>query len=249
VLHLRNIKLTVEYHGGNYCGFQIQEKAGLPTIQGVLEGKLSLLAKEKIRIIGAGRTDSGVHAKGQVVNFFSKWKIPIDRVVVALNSVLPKDIVVIKAEEVPEEFHARFSPKAKSYRYQIYNSNVPSAFQADFAWFVPYSLDFAKMQQGAAFFLGTHDFASFKSSGSAVKNNVREIHSLELVQDGPLITINIKGNGFLYNMVRIITGTLVEVGKGRISPSDVKTILEAKDREKSGPTAPPQGLFLIKVGY
>ena len=246
---MRNIKLTIEYDGTNYCGFQVQENTGLRTIQGVLEEKLALLSREPIRIAGAGRTDSGVHARGQVVHFFSQWKIPREKITVAVNSVLPKDIVVKSAEDVPEEFHARFSTKGKKYLYRIYNDRVPSAFEDKYAWFIPYRLDFEKMREGASYLVGEHDFSSFKSSGSVIKNNIRTIWSLELSRQGPVIEIEVMGNGFLYNMVRIITGTLIEVGRGRRKPLEIKEILNAKDRNKAGPTALPKGLFLTEVFY
>ncbi len=246
---MRNIKMTIEYDGTDYCGFQVQENTGLRTVQGVLEEKITLLSRETIRIAGAGRTDSGVHARGQVVHFLSQWTVPKEKIAVAVNSVLPKDLVVKSAEDVPSEFHARFSAKGKKYHYRIYNDPIPSAFEDKYSWFIPYRLDFEKMTEGANYLVGEHDFSSFKSSGSVIKNNTRTIWSLDLTQQGPLIEIEVMGNGFLYNMVRIIAGTLIEVGRGKLKPLAIKEILSAKDRSKAGPTAPPKGLFLTEVFY
>lgn len=246
---MRNIKLVLEYDGTNYNGFQVQEKTQLPTIQGVLEDKLSFLAKQRIRITGAGRTDAGVHAKGQVVNFRSQWNIPIEKVSLALNSILPKDIAVKTAEDVGEEFHARFDARGKSYRYRIYNNRIPSVFDTKYSWFIPYFVDLDKMIEGSKTLFGEHDFTSFRASGSVVKDSIRTIYNLDLKQKGPIIELTISGNGFLYNMVRIIAGTLVEVGRGKLTTGDVKRILEAKDRKEAGPTAPPHGLFLMDVFY
>ncbi len=245
-----NIKLTIAYDGTDYYGFQEQRGSGLPTVQERLEGALSKLAKQPIQVIGAGRTDSGVHARGQVVNFkCDSWPVPLNKTPLALNSILPDDIVVTLAEQVPEDFHSRFSAKGKTYRYTIYNHPIPNPFVRRFALHEPRPLDVKAMNKGAGYLVGTHDFKSFQAQGTPVKSTIRTISAASVERDGNHVILNFTGNGFLYNMVRIMTGTLIDVGLGKIEPEMVKDILLARDRTKAGMTVPPQGLCLMEVYY
>lgn len=247
---LKNIKLTVAYDGTNYHGFQEQRGTGLVTIQEVLENKLSHLAKKRVQIIGAGRTDSGVHARGQVVNFRSEnWPVPTDRIHLAMNSLLPSDIAVLKADEVPVDFHARFSARAKTYRYSIYHHRVMSPLHRLYYYHEPRKLDIESMKRGAAILVGTQDFKCFQSQGATVKDTVRTIYRAELIYEPPLLFIELRGDGFLYNMVRIITGTLLKIGIGKTPWFEMEEIIKSKDRSMAGPTAPPQGLYLQEVEY
>jgi len=248
---LRNIKLTIAYDGTNYHGFQEQRGTGLLTVQEVLEKCLYRLAGREIRVTGAGRTDAGVHARGQVVNFNAcGWNIPTERIVLALNGMLPADIAALKAEDVEPQFHARFSALAKTYRYTIYNSRIPSPFWRLYSYFVPRPLDVEAMARAAKKLEGTHDFAAFQAAGSPVKNTVRTLYSVDVCREGEeLIHLIFRGNGFLYNMVRIMVGTLVEVGLGKREPDDIPDILASRDRTRAGPTAPPGGLCLERVEY
>lgn len=246
----RNVKLTVAYDGTDYYGFQDQNDPSLPTIQSRLEQAIAVVTKVSHRINGSGRTDAGVHALGQVVNFRTTASIPTDRFVPALNSVLPRDIVVTEAEEVPLDFHARFSAKRKTYRYWIETGKVPNVLRRRYSHFVSVPLNLDRLKQAAQRLVGEHDFASFQASGSNVKTTVRRIYRLDVTSnpDG-LIEIEVEANGFLYNMVRIIVGTLIEVGRGKLAPEEIDDILAARDRNAAGPTAPPQGLCLLRVDY
>ncbi|RKD34146.1 tRNA pseudouridine(38-40) synthase TruA [Thermohalobacter berrensis] len=245
---MRNIKLTIEYDGTRYCGWQIQPDN--ITIQEELEKAITKITKEKIKLIGSGRTDSGVHARGQVANFYTKSRVPAQKFKLAINSLLPKDIAVLESEEVEKDFHARFSAKGKEYKYLIYNNKIRSPLLRNYTYHVPYSLNVEKMKKAATHIIGTHDFKAFMSSGSSVKDTVRTIHSLS-IEERPenIIEIRIKGNGFLYNMVRIITGTLIEVGTDKIPVDDISEIINSQNRSKAGHTAPPQGLYLERVFY
>jgi len=247
---MRNIKLTIAYDGTEYFGFQEQRGTGLPTIQEVLENALSKMAGSYIQIYGAGRTDAGVHARGQVINFdCSKWPVPTERMVLALNGVLPGDIVAVKARDVPPDFHARFSAKGKTYLYRVYNSNVPSPFENRYSHFVPQSLDMEAMQKAASFLVGTHDFKTFQAANSPVKTTVRTIFKSTVWKEGNIINFSFTGDGFLYNMIRIIVGTLLEIGQGKRSPGTMQDIIDARDRTAAGPTVPGCGLFLERVYY
>ena len=245
---MQNIKLTIAYDGTRYHGFQTQANAS-PTIQGTLERVLSRLTKEEIKIQGAGRTDAGVHARGQVISFRTNAIIPLEKWTLATNSWLPKDITVLKAEAVPWEFHARFDALGKTYCYQIYNHRIHSPFHRNFAWHIPVNLDVQAMAEAAQIFLGCHDFSSFQAKDTRYRHPVRTLYRLEVDRDGPLISLTFQGDGFLYNMVRIITGTLVRVGKGRLSINEAGSILASRHRPAAGATAPPQGLYLEKVYY
>lgn len=245
---MRNIKLTIEYDGTHYQGWQVQPKG--PTVQGVVEEKLALLAKEPVHLIGSGRTDAGVHAFGQVAHFKTKNQMDVRSIQKALNSLLPPDIVIQEVEEVTEAFHARKQSKSKIYEYRILNRKIRSAFHRGFAWHIPQRLDFAEMKKATQKVVGEHDFSSFRSVGSPTRTAVRKVIRAEWRKgrDG-LLRFEIEANGFLKQMVRAIVGTLVEVGKGKISSEDFQKILNAKKRERAGPTAPAHGLFLIEVKY
>ncbi|HPD00978.1 MAG TPA: tRNA pseudouridine(38-40) synthase TruA [Acetivibrio sp.] len=244
---MRNIKLTIEYDGTNYHGWQTQNNAR--TVQDVIEKAIEGLTGEKVALIGSSRTDYGVHALGQVANFATNSTIPGDRFCYALNRILPEDIVIRESCEVGLDFHARFQAKGKKYRYIIYNSRFPSAILRNRAYHVSYNLDIDEMKKAALSFLGTHDFSTFKASGSSVKTSVRTITSVSLEKNGDVLEFEICGNGFLYNMVRIIVGTLVDVGMGRIKADDISDIINGKDRKKAGRTAPAHGLYLVEVYY
>ncbi|WP_418791451.1 tRNA pseudouridine(38-40) synthase TruA [Phosphitispora sp. TUW77] len=245
---MRNIKVLLEYDGTNYHGFQRQTD-DLPTIQKSLEEALGLLVKYPVTVTGSGRTDAGVHALGQVINFFSECRIPVDRLPLAMNSLLPKDIAAIEAQEVDAGFHAQFSARSKVYRYHIYNSRIPSAFERLYSYHVPQGLDIERMRQAARYMVGEHDFTAFRAAGSCAKTSVRHVYRLDIEHTPPHIYITVEANGFLYNMVRIISGTLLYVGRGKLSPSEVRDIVNSGRREEAGPTVPPQGLFLMEVKY
>lgn len=247
---MRNIKLTVAYDGTAYYGFQEQRGTGLPTIQEVLEKSLSTLAGRRVQVIGAGRTDAGVHARGQVVNFDAGgWGIPTDRIPLALNGVLPGDIAAVTAGEAPENFHARFSARLKEYRYTLHNSRQPDPFLRRYSYFFPRDLEIEAMAAAAEYLKGKNDFSAFKAEGTPVKSTVRNLHEIRIGRSGDLIHLVFLGEGFLHHMVRIITGTLLEVGLKKYPPRLVAEILASGDRTRAGPTAPPQGLCLIKVYY
>lgn len=247
---MRNLKMTVEYDGTNYHGYQFQKDPALPTIQGVLEAHLTELTGENITIMGASRTDAGVHARGQVVNFRTNWRIPADKLPLAVNSTgLPMDIAIKNAEEVPLNFHAQFLAQAKTYTYTIYNSRIPSPFHHRYSLYVPQRLRVEEMGQAMTHLVGTHDFSAFKAAGSSVRSSVRTIFQAYLQQEGPLVVLTFRGNGFLYNMIRIMTGTLLEVGKGKLQPADIDDIIASKNRSRARMTVPPQGLCLEKIEY
>lgn len=245
---MRNIKLLIEYDGTNYQGWQIQAKG--VTIQGLIEEKLAILTGELIHLIGSGRTDAGVHALGQVAHFKTKSQMDVHTIQRALNSLLPSDIVIQRAEEVKEDFHARKQSKSKVYEYCILNRKVRSPFQHGYAWHIPQKLDFRAMEGATQDLVGEHDFSSFRSVGSPTRTAVRKVIRAKWKKgrDG-LIRFEIEANGFLKQMVRAIVGTLVEVGKGKISSEEFQKILCAKDRKRAGPTAPARGLFLKEVKY
>ncbi len=245
----RNIRLLVEYDGTSYHGFQVQEDTSLPTIQGELEAAITTICGESIRITGSGRTDAGAHALGQVVNFHTSASVPTGRFPIALNSVLPRDIRIRQAESVPLSFHARFDATAKTYLYVVDNRPYSSAFLRNYVYHVPQPLDIAAIKAAAELLVGTMDYASFQSSGSSVKTSVRTVYHLGVDPKGGVIRFSIRANGFLYNMVRNIVGTLLEVGKGKLTIEEIPAILAAHDRSQAGPTAPAQGLYLVAVEY
>lgn len=245
---MRNIKLTIEYDGKEFNGWQKQPNK--LNIQGTIEKVISDITKEEIELIGSGRTDAGVHALGQVANFKTNSTIPIEKFAIAINSRLKKSIIIKKAEEVPDRFHSRYNCKQKTYRYVINNSETGSAIYRNLEYNIKMPLDVKKMQEAANYFVGEHDFTGFKASGTSSKSSVRTIYSAKVIDAGnEKIYIELTGNGFLYNMVRIISGTLVDVGCGKIKPEEIKNIIESKNRNLAGKTLPPQGLYLVNVEY
>ncbi|MEW5921204.1 MAG: tRNA pseudouridine(38-40) synthase TruA [Bacillota bacterium] len=240
-------KIVLAYDGTDYHGFQIQANA--LTVQFYLEKALAALYGSSIRVEGAGRTDAGVHARGQVVSFAAPALIPEMQLPPALNGLLPADIVVVGAQQVAESFSARRDARGKVYSYTIDNGNFPDVLYRRYAWHIAHPLDLREMQKAAAYLQGKHDFRAFQAAGSRVKTTVRTLFSLEVTKREQFISLYFKGDGFLYKMVRNITGTLAEVGRGRISHSEVARILEGKCREQAGVTAPARGLCLEKVLY
>ena len=239
--------LRLAYDGTAYHGFQIQANA--PTVQLCLEQALAVLYGSTIRVEAAGRTDAGVHARGQVVNFSAPALVPESRLPFALNGLLPEDIVVAAARQVEEDFSARRDARAKVYAYTIDNGPFPDVLQRRYAWHVARPLDLTGMQKAAARLRGRHDFRAFQAAGSCVKTTVRTLYGLRLTGRRQFIYLMFKGDGFLYKMVRNITGTLVEVGLGRLDPADVEYILQQGCRGSAGATAPARGLCLEKVIY
>lgn len=244
---MKRIKLTIAYDGTNYCGWQIQPN-GI-TIEEVINKALQKLTGEPILVIGASRTDSGVHAMGNVAVFDTETSIPPERIAMALNQRLPEDIVIVKSEEVPLDFHPRYCDCSKTYEYHIINTRIPIPTKRLTNYFVSYNLNLDHMRQAASYLVGEHDFVSFCNVRTDVENTVRTITALDILEHGNEITIRITGNGFLYNMVRIIVGTLIRVGRGFYTPEKVKEILEAKDRKAAGVTAPAHGLMLMEIEY
>ena len=244
---MKRIMLKVAYDGTNYHGWQIQSNG--ETIEGVLNRCLSELFQEKIEVIGASRTDSGVHARENIAVFDTVSQIPPKKVANALNARLPEDIRIQDSEEVSTDFHPRKCSSRKVYEYRIYNATFSMPTERLYSYFTYVPLDVERMQEAAAYFIGTHDFKSFCSVDTQAESTVRQVDGLEVRKDGNLITIRVSGRGFLYNMVRIMAGTLMEVGRGRLEPADIARILEAKDRSAAGPTAPACGLTLIKYEF
>ena len=239
--------LKIEYDGTDFCGWQIQPN-GL-SVQKVVEDAVLALTGESVSITGSGRTDSGVHALGQVAHFDTQSAIPPERFAHALNQYLPSSVKVVESFKVEDGLHARFSAKRKTYRYKIYQSKHPRPMLDRYSARVEYDLDLAKMQSACTALVGKHDFIGFSSTGSEVKDTVREIYFATVERVGEEIVFTVCGNGFLYNMVRIMAGTLVAVGVGKIAPSDMEQIILSKDRKKAGATMPPQGLTLVSVEY
>lgn len=245
---MKRIKLVVAYDGRNYCGWQIQP-TGI-TIEGVLNQALAQLLGEEIQVIGASRTDSGVHSLGNVAVFDTETRIPPERLCYALNQRLPEDIVVQSSCEVANNFHPRRCYSEKTYEYRILNRKIPMPTLRQYTYFYYRKLDIAKMQQAAAFLVGKHDFKSFCSVKTSVEDTVREILSCTVEKsEDDIVTIRVTGTGFLYNMVRIIAGTLILVGIGDLKPEQIPEILKQKQRSAAGPTAPAQGLTMIGIQY
>ena len=244
---MRNIKLTIEYDGKDFNGWQKQPNK--LNIQGEIERAIENITGEKVELIASGRTDAGVHAMGQVANFKTSSNISIEKIPIAINSQVKNSIRIQKAEEVDEKFHSRYNCKKKTYRYVIDNSKYGSAIYRNISYHIPMKLNVDEMKKAIKYFEGEHDFKAFKSSGTSSKSSVRTIYSANIVTEGTNIGIDLTGNGFLYNMVRIIVGTLVDVGLGKIKADDIPKIIESKDRTKAGKTLPPQGLMLLSVEY
>ena len=245
---MRNIKLTIEYDGKDFNGWQKQPNK--LNIQGTIEKAIEAITQEEpINLTASGRTDAGVHSLGQVANFKTNSKIPIEKMATAINSRLKKSIVIKKAEEVDERFHSRYNCKRKTYRYIINNSKEGTAIYRGLECHVPQKLDINSMKEAVKFFEGEHDFKAFKASGTSSKSSVRTIYKAEVIQQGEKIFIELTGNGFLYNMVRIIAGTLVDVGLGKIASEEIPEIINSMDRKRAGKTLRPNGLYLVKVEY
>ena len=241
------VKLVVAYEGTNYCGWQIQPN-GI-TIEQVLNETLSSLLGEEITVTGASRTDAGVHSLGNVAVFETHTKMPAEKISFALNQRLPEDIVLQESCQVPEDFHPRFSKSRKTYEYRILNCRFRQPLERRTSYFYHYPLNVSAMQKAAAYLVGEHDFTSFASVHAQTNTYVRTIYALDVVREGDMIRIRVQGNGFLYNMVRIIAGTLIQVGAGIKKPEDMESILAGKDRELAGPTAPAHGLTMIGLEY
>lgn len=245
---MQRYKCIISYDGTRFSGYQVQPNKR--TVQSELEAVLTKMHKgTNVKIAGSGRTDAGVHAKGQVVHFDSPLPIPVEKWEMALNSLLPEDIAVLRVEKVHESFHARFDACGKEYRYFLYLSSKRDPFQRNYAYQYPYRLDLEAMEEACQYLLGTHDFSSFCSAKTEIEDKVRTIETIDLIQEGDLFSIRFVGNGFLYNMVRILVGTLLEVGSGDRKPIDILDILEKKDRRFAGKTAPAHGLYLWNVFY
>ena len=243
----RNIRLTLAYDGGHYHGFQRQ--TNVVAVQNVLEERLAVLFGDTIEMAASGRTDAGVHAYGQVVNFFTDGTIPLDRILRAANSLLPDDIVVTDVAEADREFSARHSAKSKIYIYKIQQGAVPDPFLRHYSWYIHKPLQLEAMQAALQHIQGKHDFSSFQAAGSAPMLPIRTLYEASCRQNGELLEFKFFGNGFLYHMVRNLVGTLVNVGLGKISSEEFKNILEARNRQSAGATAPAQGLYLLQVNY
>ena len=245
---MRNIKITIEYDGSRYKGFQ-RLKDNENTIQGKIENVLTKMADEKIEIIGSGRTDMGVHAYNQVANFKTKSNLSVKKIHDYLNNYLPEDISIKNVEEVDDRFHSRYNVKQKTYLYKINNSKTQNVFLRKYSTHIDKTLDIDLMKEASNYLIGEHDFTSFASSKSKKKSNVRNIYSITINKNQDIVDIFVEGNGFLYNMVRIIVGALIDVGLHKKTPQDIKKMLDEKDRSKASDTAPAKGLYLYSVKY
>jgi tRNA pseudouridine38-40 synthase len=243
----KRVMLRVAYDGSGYCGWQLQP--GVPTIEQVLNEALTALLGEPIVVIGASRTDTGVHSLGNVAVFDTHTRIPPEKISYALNQRLPEDIVVQSSCRVADDFHPRYCDSRKTYEYRILNREFPLPTERKTSYFYYRKLDVQAMQQAAALFAGTHDFASFCSAHSQTRSTVRTVYSCTVEKDGDMVCIRVTGAGFLYNMVRILAGTLIEIGSGAGKPEDMSRILEAHDRSAAGPTAPAHGLTMIGIEF
>ncbi len=245
---MKNVKIIIEYDGTDYHGWQCQ--ADLPTVQKTIEDAIRKITRENVKITGSGRTDAGVHAIGQVANFFIETQMDTDTLRKALNSTLPRDISIIKAQEVPDGFHAQFSSRSKVYEYRIFNRPHPPALKRNRVWHIQEKLDTKKMREAAAYLEGTHDFSVFATADITVKTTVRTVKRVHVrkTREG-IVLIEIEADGFLKRMVRMITGTLVQTGRGKLFPEGFGQILAEGQKTKDVFTAPPGGLFLKKVIY
>jgi len=241
----QNILLKIQYIGTHYCGWQRQNNG--ESIQEEIETAIYKVTGKQVNLIGSGRTDSGVHALGQVANFVIDTNIPSGKIKYAINHYLPEDIRILESKNIEDSFHARYSSKKKTYCYRINMNSIESPFEKNRSYFVGKNLNLHKMIDESKFLIGEHDFAAFQSEGSSVKTTVRIIYSLEINCENNIVEIHISGNGFLYNMVRIIAGTLIEIGKGK--DYSIIDIISSGQRGNAGPTAPACGLFMEKVEY
>ena len=244
---MKNIALRLRYDGSRYHGWQVQKNA--ITVAQTMEEALAKVCGERVKLTGCGRTDAGVHALRYCANFHSDCTVPVDRMPLALNSRLPDDIAVVDAVEVPDDFNAIGSCVKKEYVYKILNSRIPDPFLADRVCFYPQRLDISLMQAAARAFEGTHDFKAVRSEGTQTKTTVRTVYWCRVEKDGDLITVSICANGFLYNMCRAMVGTMVYASYGKLIPEEIPALLEKRDRRLTGPTMPPQGLYLNRVWY
>lgn len=243
-----NYRMLIQYDGTKYNGWQRQGNTQ-NTIQGRIEAVLSRMTGTVVEVHGSGRTDAGVHANGQVANFKVVTSMSPEEIQAYLNQYLPEDIAVLELAEVDERFHSRLNAKSKIYRYRIHNNNVGNVFERKYSYQVTEPLNLEKMRESAAYFLGEHDFKSFCSLAKFKKSTIRTIYEINIQKEGSMVTVDINGNGFLYNMVRIIMGTLIEVGLNKREPDDIPRILEGQNREMAGATAPAHGLTLWNVFY
>ncbi|MBO7401413.1 MAG: tRNA pseudouridine(38-40) synthase TruA [Lachnospiraceae bacterium] len=244
---MKRVKLTISYDGTRYCGWQVQNNG--PTVEEAVTLAVKKVTGEDVKLLGASRTDAGVHALGNVAVFDTSSPVPADKFCFALNSYLPEDIVVLDSCEVAADFHPRHCESRKTYEYRIRNTRFPLATDRLYTHHVHKKLDTEAMRRAAAFVTGEHDFTSFCSVGAQVESKVRTVYSLDILEDGGVITLRICGNGFLYNMVRIIAGTLIEVGLGLRDPEGMGDVILGMDRNLAGPTAPAKGLTLIKIEF
>lgn len=244
---MRTIKLIIQYDGTNYCGWQEQKNG--PSVQETVELALARIIGQRVRVQSSGRTDAGVHAVAMPAVFRTDSTVPVKAFVDGVNTWLPDDIAIQSACEVAEPFRVIGDAAAKTYRYTIYNSPVRSPLHRRTSWHIPAPLDISAMRRAAAHFIGTHDFAAFRGQNCTAVTNVRRIDDILISQDGPLITIDVTGGGFLKHMVRIMAGTLADIGRGRLEPDHVAALLKHPDRRLAGVTAPPQGLCLLSVRY
>lgn len=245
---MRNIRLLLQYEGSRYQGWQRQQSTD-NTIQGKLEVLLGRMCGETITLSGSGRTDAGVHALGQVANFHTECQMPVEEMLAYINRYLPEDIAVVEIAEAPIRFHSRLNAKGKHYEYRVINSAIPDVFRRRYALEMPESLDVEAMRRAAGFLLGEHDFKSFTSAKKGKKSTVRRIDEIVIVKEGNVITFSFRGNGFLHHMIRILMGTLLEVGMGKRAPESMEEILAARDREQAGPLVPAKGLVLVEVYF
>lgn len=244
---MRNIRLLIEYEGSQYAGWQWQKDQ--KTVQQTLSKAIERVVQEPIKLYGASRTDSGVHALGQVANFKTTFSIPPERLIHAINFYLPHDITVKSATDAPESFHAQYDAQSKIYRYTLLNDWIRTSLNRNFCYVCGLLLNADNMLDAAQYLIGTHDFTSFTSKALQEKHRIRTIKRLEIIREGKYLYFIVEADGFLYNMVRTIVGTLIEVGRGKIMVESMRDILAAKNRNLAGPTAPAKGLCLVEVNY
>ncbi|MDE6412665.1 MAG: tRNA pseudouridine(38-40) synthase TruA [Eubacterium sp.] len=244
---MRNLLVEISYDGSNYHGWQVQKNA--LTVQEVFQNAVEKVFCERIDIKGCSRTDSGVHANSYFVNFKTDKSIPTDKVVMALNTYLPKDVAVLSCKEVSEDFHARYSVQSKEYVYKLYNGKIRNPFYNNYAFHYRYPINVDYLNEQAKAFIGTYDFSGFCSSNSDVEDTVRTVKNFEVSRDGDMVYFTVEADGFLYNMVRIMVGTLIFINEGKIKANELKEVIESKNRKRAGKTAPPQGLYLNRVNY
>lgn len=245
---MRNIKLTIEYDGGRYLGWQRLGNSD-KTVQGKIESVLKKMTGETIEIIGSGRTDAGTHARGQIANFKTNSAIELAGMAEIFNHQLPRDIVVKNIVEVPERFHARYNATGKKYSYYVWNAVVPSAFERNYSVHYPQTLDFDLMNQACQKLLGTHDFIGFSALKKTKKSTIRTLEEISIEKNGNLVHVTFVGDGFLHKMVRIMMGTILEIGAGKLDLAVIDEVFDSKIRQHAGETVPAQGLFLDEVYY